>query len=62
MTKRVSNLCRKEEDSFEMTHIFLSYQHDYEDMVVKLRDALKSCGFKTWFDRDDMGLSNLLLV
>lgn len=37
-----------------MTHVFLSYQHQYEDAVVSLRDALQSYGFKTWVDIDDM--------
>ena len=45
-----------------MTHIFLSYQHQYKETVVALRDALQSNGFKTWFDLDDMGKISLLLV
>lgn len=39
-----------------MAHIFLSYQQQQQQKtVVKLRDELKSRGFKTWFDKDDMG-------
>lgn len=41
----------------EMDHILLSYQRQYQKTVVRLRDALKSHGFTTWFDEDDMGES-----
>lgn len=42
-----------------MAHVFLSYQHQYQETVVKLRDELQRYGFTTWFDEDDMVGSTL---
>jgi len=42
-----------------MTHVFISYQHLYQDYAIYLRDALQSQGFQTWIDVDDMVGSTL---
>ncbi|XP_071942420.1 uncharacterized protein [Antedon mediterranea] len=40
-------------------HIMISYQWDIQNLVVKIKDALKECGYKIWIDLECMEGSTL---
>jgi hypothetical protein len=33
---------------------FISYKSEHRDIAIRVRDTLKSWGYKTWFDQDDI--------
>lgn len=35
-------------------HVFISYQWDSKHTVLKVRDQLRSAGYRVWIDEDDM--------
>ena len=35
-------------------HVMISYQWDYQQTILKIRDKLKSDGFKVWIDVENM--------
>ena len=35
-------------------HVFISYQWDCKQTVLKVRDRLRSAGYRVWIDEDDM--------
>jgi len=35
-------------------HVFISYQWDSKQTVLKVRDRLRSAGYRVWIDEDDM--------
>ncbi|KAL5013694.1 hypothetical protein ScPMuIL_007964 [Solemya velum] len=40
-------------------HVMISYQWDCQPVLMKVRDQLRSSGFRVWMDIDDMGGSTL---
>ncbi|XP_033100617.1 uncharacterized protein LOC117104068, partial [Anneissia japonica] len=40
-------------------HVMISYQWDVQSLVVKIKDALKDCGYKVWIDVESMEGSTL---
>jgi len=43
-------------DATKEGHVMLSYQWDSKETVLKIRDRLKTAGYKVWIDEDDMGM------
>jgi len=43
-------------------HVFISYQWDSKMTVLKVRDQLRTAGYKVWIDEDDMCELAQLLV
>jgi hypothetical protein len=39
---------------FMTQQVFISYKSEYRDIAIRMRDALKYWGYKTWFDQDDI--------
>jgi len=35
-------------------HVFISYQWDSKQTVLKVRDRLRAAGYRVWIDEDDM--------
>ena len=40
-------------------HVMLSYSWHYQDLIFKIRDALKHSGYKVWIDVDNLGGSTM---
>ena len=47
------------EDEDQSKHVMLSYSWHYQDLIFKIRDALKHSGYKVWIDVDNLGGSML---
>ena len=41
-------------------HVMLSYQWDYQPLVIEVKNRLKGKGIKTWFDLENMKKDSLL--
>ncbi|XP_064597655.1 uncharacterized protein LOC135464094 [Liolophura sinensis] len=47
------------DDAEDVQHVMISYQWDSQDVLLKVRDQLRTRGYKTWMDVDYMGGSTL---
>ena len=45
----------------ESGHVFISYQWDSQETILKIADRLKTAGFKLWIDVDNMSKNKSLI-
>ena len=60
-SQKMTSLAEKHGGEKKITeeHIFISYNWKHQDVCVKIRDFLKSIGYKVWIDIDEMTGSTL---
>lgn len=54
IAKPLENRLKSTNNNFKNKHIMISYNHSTKQQCKKLNSFLKSKGYKTWFDLDDM--------
>jgi len=46
--------CRVNVEGETGGHVFISYQWDSKKTVLRVRDRLRSAGYRVWIDEDDI--------